>query len=99
MSEKPMSTTIYGVVAANGSIITGTGFSATNTAQGVYAIAFNHAFRDVPAAVATQGGNFPNPSNSDSIAIGTLTNASMIVSTGDGGGQAQNRQFSFIAIG
>jgi hypothetical protein len=98
MSE---STTIHGVVAADGSIITGTGFSATKTGTGVYAVAFNDAFGDIPAVVATQCGNFSNPSSSDGVAIGTLTKASIIVSTGTGHPdfQPQDRQFSFIAIG
>ncbi len=94
-----MSTTVYGVVAKDASVITGTGFSVLNPAQGEYTITFDQAFPDTPAAVATQGGNFNDPQNSDGIAIGTLNSKSMIVSTGDGGGNAQNRQFSFIAIG
>lgn len=94
-----MSTTIYGVVGATGAVITGSGFSVLNPAQGEYTITFNTAFPDIPAAVATQGGNFTDPQNTDGIVIGTLNSRSMIVSTGDGGGNAQNRQFSFIAIG
>jgi hypothetical protein len=94
-----MSKTIWGVVSAGGSIINGTGFTPVNNQPGEYTVVFTPGFPGVPAVVATQMGNFPVPTNTDGVAIGTITPNSCIVSTGDRSGNAQNRDFAFIAIG
>lgn len=93
---------LFGVVNANGDVISGSGgFSVLNTTAGSYVIAFHTPFSSIPAVVATQNGNFttPPPSNLDGVAVGELTPTAFLASTGDSQGNPENRQFSFIAIG
>lgn len=95
-----MPKTVFGVVAANGSVISGSAdFSVLNTSGGVYSISINSPFETIPAVVTTQGGNFPQPNNRDSSVVGILTPQAFTVITGDNEGNFVNRQFSFIAIG
>ena len=92
--------TLFGVVAADGSIISGSGgFSSENTGAGVYSIVFDTPFSSTPAVVATQGGNFPQPSNLDGVSIGNLTPDACLIVTGDDQGNFTNRQFSLVVIG
>ncbi|HWM92281.1 MAG TPA: hypothetical protein VN493_16065 [Thermoanaerobaculia bacterium] len=99
-----MSTTtssiVFGVVAANGTILAGSGnFSAQTTSQGVFSIGFPNVFSSTPAVVASQGGNFPQPNNQDGAAVGLLSSTGCTIITGDNKGNFANRQFSFVAIG
>jgi len=88
---------VRGVVAGNGTIISGEGFTVNNFSTGQYAITFSTNFLDEPAVAATGlGGGSPTASltaQAYSLAISGVTVA-MYVS-----GTLTNFSFSFIAIG
>jgi hypothetical protein len=96
-------TTIWGVVNADGSILSGTGYKADKMDAGVYTIFFTTPFNSVPAVVTTQ--LFPNEPNThggdprDNSVVGYITNDRCRVITGQDNGDKVDRAFSFVAIG
>lgn len=95
--------TLWGEINANGSIVSsGGGFKVfpQQNQPGVYLIVFQTSFNAVPAIVGSQTmyGSI-GESNTDGIVFPLVSTDSATAKTGDGSGNAQNRNFSFIAIG
>lgn len=92
--------TISGVVNANGSIASGSGFSVTRQTTGQYVIDFTQAFSELPAIVGsqTQFGNI-GQNTRDNVVFPFVSNGSATALTGDSNGSHTDRSFSFIAIG
>jgi hypothetical protein len=96
--------TIYGYIQENGSVVSSGGghFDVTKGGPGIYDIHFEPHFNSVPAVVATQvweksGAN--GGSSLDNVALASLTTNTVRFKTGDSQGNAQDRKFTFIAIG
>lgn len=95
--------TLWGEINADGSIASSSGgfkvFPQQNQ-PGVYLIVFQTSFTTIPGIVGTQTrfGNIAE-SNTDGIVFPLVSADSATAKTGDGNGNAQNRNFSFIAIG
>lgn len=105
-------TIIWGCINSNGTIYKGSGFdSRLNEGDtGFYTITYGpppnpSPFKDVPAVVVTQ--NYMNWNDFDYKSGDTKDNAVLVASdathfqvkTGNGSGDAANRNFTFIAIG
>ncbi|MEZ4868184.1 MAG: hypothetical protein R3C14_43050 [Caldilineaceae bacterium] len=105
-----MSTQVFGAVNRNGStLITGSGnWSATRVAAGVYEITFATPFAAQPVVVASgyipreQGG----AASDNTFSVGPITTNGVKVRTFDveskdvdNAGEAQDSEFTFIAIG
>lgn len=95
--------TLWGQINADGSIASsGGGFKVfpQQNQPGVYLITFQTSFTTLPAIVGTQTmfGNVAE-SNTDGIVFPVVSTDGAYAKTGDGSGNAQNRSFSFIAIG
>jgi len=93
--------TLWGTINADGSIASGSGgFNVILTQPGQYVISFQHLFTGLPSIVGSQTrfGSL-GESSTDGVVFPQLNNASTVAITGDGGGNHQNRNFSFIAIG
>jgi hypothetical protein len=100
---------IRGVVKGDGGPVAGSGFSVKKSGAGLYDIQFTPAFPSVPGASATQiyGDLFQGSAaatsgggdTKDNAVIAHLSADRMRVKTGDGGGSASDRNFSFIVIG
>ena len=96
---------IRGCVNGDGTIESGSGFTVLRTPPGRYEIRYASPFGGHPAVVVTQnypGWNDFNVEGGDSrdntVLIASDANRFKI-KTGDGNGNAQDRNFSFIAIG
>lgn len=102
---------IVNVLSSKADRFAGTGFAVNRSSTGVYDIEFTPAFPSVPAATATQiygelssaATASPTAAGSadrrDNAVIAHLSANWMRVKTGGGGGQAEDRSFSFIVIG
>lgn len=89
---------ITGIVASDGTITAGTGFSVTNDSTGVYTVTFTNAFSAVPTVILTAlvGG----VSASISGAVGKGSFALALADIGNvvsGAAQARNAAFNFLA--
>ena len=99
----PITKIIAGRVNANGSKISGSGFTCTRLSDGKYRITFSSAFSSTPVALAC--------GHEDSDHINTVKNVSThsmemwsletwkAQNDGGGKGEFQNTDFSFIAVG
>jgi hypothetical protein len=85
---------VRGVVAANGAVVFGTGFSCTRTGTGVYEVTFTTAFVDQPSITATC------QASTDRIAvISTHFAGSCTIRVVSGSGTPVDGYFDIIAIG
>jgi len=94
--------TIYGRVSSDGSIHTGTGFTATKLSAGHYKISFPVAFKQPPAVVATQNNYHAFDANQktiDNVIVGGIKTNECRIKTGNSLGNVEDREFAFIAIG
>jgi hypothetical protein len=92
--------TIYGTVASDGRIISGSGFISQRQNNGTYVIDFEPGFSNIPAIVGSQTGyGNINENPLDGIVFPYLNQGSATALTGDSSGGKTDRQFSFIAIG
>ena len=101
----------WGNVTAYGTkspTIAGSGATILRDEQGIYYIDFQVKFTNIPAFVATQqysaNDKWDDTSSKggdtrDNVTIIALSATHAKVKTGDSGGNAQDRNFSFIAIG
>jgi len=98
--------TAYGTTEPT--IESGSGFSVERQAKGIYQIEFSPGFNKMPALTATQqysgNNNWHNTSSQggdtrDNVTIISISTIHARVKTGDNNGVAQDRNFSFIAIG
>ncbi|MGB0506908.1 MAG: hypothetical protein ACPGGK_12000 [Pikeienuella sp.] len=92
-------TTIFGVIKGDGTIVSGSGYSVTNASTGVYEVAFDTAFQNIPAVVATQCGYGNGENALDNVIIPKIAAANFTAITGDSCGNHVDREFSFIATG
>ncbi|MGE5342952.1 MAG: hypothetical protein ACM3SY_15870 [Candidatus Omnitrophota bacterium] len=100
-----MSTIIFGNVNANGTVYSGTGFIVVHDHEGEYTIVFLTPFKNVPAVASIQ--NYPGWSDFGSGGGNTVDNTVLIavtrekfkIKTGTSAGAANDRNFTFIAIG
>src|SRR5579859_3746574 len=95
--------TVWGVIAKDAEILSGTGFDIDHTNDGVYTIFFDEPFAVLPSVTATQiypgdvvsqGGN-----PLDNVVIIGITTDKFRIKTGDAAGNTTNRSFTFLAIG
>lgn len=88
-----------GFVAANGSIISGTGFTCVQTGTGTYSLAFTASFGDQPAIVVTPF--FSGLPVSATVTATTASSFTVILFTTNAAlpGGLTNSDFSFICIG
>ncbi len=99
-----MATIIYGTVDSDGTKLGGDGYTVNHTKHtGLYYITFTRPFNRMPGASATQ--IFPNDKSShggdtrDNAVLVYLSAEEMIVKTGERDGDANDRDFSFVAVG
>jgi hypothetical protein len=101
---------LRGIVGSNGTKYAGEGFSVSRFKEGLYDITFDKGFPSVPGASVTQvfggierGNALATSEGSgdtrDNAVIAHLSADRMRVKTGQGGGYAADRYFSFIVIG
>ncbi|MBV9451507.1 MAG: hypothetical protein JO345_37035 [Streptosporangiaceae bacterium] len=96
--------TIWGVVNANGTTKSGTGFKVDHVGTGIYTILFDKSFNVLPAVVTTQlfPGNDPDSHGGDprdNTVVAYIGNDRCRVITGQDNGDKEDRAFSFVAIG
>ena len=94
--------TIAGIVLANGNIERGTGdFEVRKEATGLYTITFRPRFSRVHGGATTQiffsGGDGGN--TRDNAVFVFLRDGDMRIKTGNGNGDASDRDFTFIVTG
>jgi len=97
--------TIGGCVNKDASIHSGTGFTVDHRSKGLYIITYNERFTNPPAVVLTQ--NYPGWEEFGSTGGDTRDNAVLVASdqlkfqvkTGLSTGDADDRNFAFIAVG
>jgi hypothetical protein len=90
---------VFGHVNADGSKRSGSGFTSQRISTGFYHITFDKPFPDIPAVVASQGGNFSQPAPADGTVVGDLSTTRCGIITGTAANDQHDRQFSFIAVG
>jgi hypothetical protein len=104
-----MDVTIWGSIAANGTISSGSrdpdgddyNFTVTHNSTGEYGITFKGNFIAMPAVVGSQNnyGQEDSESPLDNIVFPVVGTDSAIAVVGDASGKRQDRSFAFIAIG
>jgi hypothetical protein len=95
-----MTTIVSGIVNADGSIQSGSGFTTVHENTGLYQIIFNQKFPSSPAVAASQNWNNVYPGGGDTRdgAVPVyITPATTEIKTGNNGGTPADRCFSFIA--
>jgi hypothetical protein len=95
-----MTTIVSGVVNADGSIQSGSGFTTVHENTGLYQIIFDQKFSSSPAVTASQDWNNVYPGGGDTRdgAVPVyITAATTEIKTGNNGGSPADRCFSFIA--
>jgi len=90
--------TIAGTVDADGNIISGAGFNINKVSKGHYVIIFEPPFARVGGGSASQVFRGDGDTR-DNVVFVNLDNASCEAKTGDSGGKAQDRKFTFIFFG
>ncbi|MFJ5304093.1 hypothetical protein [Streptomyces sp. NPDC088350] len=97
------SVSVWGIVAKDGSILSGTGFKVDRVGTGVYTVLFDRTFVGVPSVVTTQV--YPNDTSStggdvldNSVVVGISSDRFRSI-TGSSANVKADRDFSFIAIG
>ncbi|MEQ6123239.1 hypothetical protein AAON49_03430 [Pseudotenacibaculum sp. MALMAid0570] len=92
--------TIYGTVAQDGRVISGSGFLVQRQNDGIYVIDFEPGFSNIPAVVGTQTGYGDLGQNPlDGVIFPYINQGAVTAITAGADGRKQDRQFSFIAIG
>jgi len=89
---------IQGVVAANGGVRSGSGFTVSHPGVGSYTITFGTPFVSAPAVTVTLRSNI-FPANRTAVTGTELSNQLIRIGTGTLGGVLEDQEFSFIAIG
>lgn len=100
-----MASMIWGTINGNGTVNSGTNFTSTHLERGLYLINFSQAFKTIPAVTVTQ--NYPGWDKFDDHGGNTRDNAVVValnqlevkIKTGDGNGDASDRNFCFVAVG
>lgn len=95
---------VGGVVNADASIASGYGFTCRSGGTGLYDIHFDEHFAATPGTVAKQyypgGADFADRGGDarDNAIVVAADGTSIRIKTGNGGGEATNRKFAFIAF-
>ena len=91
---------IWGSINANGTIASGENFTVSRIGTGVYEISFHSPFNGLPAVVGSQNrfGEL-NEASTDDVAFPFVSNGATTAVTGNNGGEHEDRNFAFIAIG
>lgn len=99
----------WGDIKSDGTIAAGSGnFTVKKAGTGVYDIVFTTAFTAIPVALATQVWQAPASSDTISTSQGNIKDNAVLIGvtpslcrfkTGDSGGSASDRNFSFLAYG
>lgn len=95
----------HGYIDKHGNVISSGGpehIHVKKITTGIYEISFKPHFRNVPAIVATQVYKDNSPlggSTLDNVVITELDKHSVKFKTGDSTGNAQDRDFTFVALG
>ncbi len=93
----PVGRIIAGQVKGDGTIISGEDFTASRTTSGHYLISFRPAYNTISGASVTQ--IYPDGDTRDNAVIIRLNANELYLKTGDSSGNAQDRDFTFIAGG
>ena len=104
MADQLATTIVTGFIARDGSKISGDGdYDVVKANRGLYNIVFRPPFAVTPVVVATQV--FPNDVNNqggstrDNAVIVGITERQFRVKVGNGNGDPEDRDFTFIATG
>jgi hypothetical protein len=89
---------IRGVVAANGSIIIGSGFTVSKDSIGSYTITFNTPFSGSPSVTATVADSFASFPVTAGV-FNTHANLEIVFPNSRTTGQLSDKPFHFIAVG
>src|SRR5262245_8500902 len=94
---------LWGAVSASGDKDSGSdGWSVENDGEGLYIITFDPKFNSAPGFAVTQiypGEKSGGGDTRDNAVIVKVDHLTCKVKTGDDAGHAENRAFSFIAVG
>lgn len=90
---------IRGSVAGNGTILNGSGFTCTRTANATYSVTFNTAFSSNPSIIISCGAAGGTLNSQDSATIPTASTTGFTVLIGVRNIGFSDEPFSFIAIG
>lgn len=93
---------VHGHIDGSGNIISGQGFAVYRRTTGVYEIQFSPIFGSNPSVVVSQvyiNDHNTGGSRLDNALLTGISNNRATVVTGDGAGNPDNRNFSFIAVG
>ena len=93
-----MTTTIVGVISADGKNTIGQGFTVKKSGEGTYIIAFTNAFSSIPVVIAVMHGSKQWPTQGKVKGAGD-TKIQATVVTGDMNGNNADGEFGFIAQG
>ncbi len=91
---------VSGVIASDGSKVSGHGFSVTSQGSGEYIISFSPPFSEIPAIVGSQV-NFGSAGQDtrDGVVFPYVNAGAATALTGGSDGGHTNRTFAFIARG
>ncbi|MFN8300651.1 MAG: hypothetical protein U0T75_16230 [Chitinophagales bacterium] len=90
---------VRGTINSSGGITSGGGFVVAKVGTGLYNITFLSPFSDTPSGSVTQVTNADGNDTRDNAFISTISSTGIRVKTGDSGGSASDRAFSFIIMG
>ena len=96
---------IWGCVNKNGSIHSGTGFTPVSGGKGFCDIVYKIPFKTTPAVVAIQNHadwtnwTYDRGDTRDNVVLVASDPTKCKLTTGNGNGNREDRNFSFIAIG
>ena len=95
---------VCGTIRSDGAVLSGAGFTVQKLGTGLYQINFNPIFNMRPAASVTQiypyADNFGTGGDTrDNAVITGINNSALKLKTGESGGNAQDRSFTFVVVG
>ena len=90
---------VAGFVNANGTVVSGSGFTVSRRSTGLYDVTFTRPFSTRPAVVATQHYGSDTGNTKDNAVVTVINEENCRVKTGNGDGSASNRHFCFFAMG
>ncbi|KAK1177942.1 hypothetical protein B7755_007120 [Streptomyces sp. NBS 14/10] len=94
---QPVDQRVYGIVHGDGTVYSGSGFTARKMETGAYEITFLKAFTSVPAVVAT--AFHVSGSLLENAVVRTIGVSKARIDTGNSAGQPADQWFTFMAAG
>ncbi|EKU23695.1 hypothetical protein [Xanthomonas graminis] len=98
LDQGPSGRVVAGVVAGNGQIRNGSGFSVARTSTGHYLLSFQPAFETLGGAAITQIYSGDGDTRDNAVIL-RIDARQVLIKTGDGNGAQSDRDFSFVALG